>query len=97
LRPAVTAPTPVKKKREDIEAELETVQTVNTFLTSKLKENESIITTYQQDIKILKDYFLVEKGVASKREAQLRRCQQDLSELREQTLKRENEQKEQLT
>ena len=38
--------------------------------------------TYQTDIKVLKEYQAVEKGIASKRENQLRKAQQEIQELK---------------
>ena len=58
--------TPAGKKsrsqlREDNEAELETLRNVKIFLTEKLKQNEQITCTFQQDVTILKDVLRVEK------------------------------------
>jgi hypothetical protein len=47
----------VAKRREDNEAELETLRNVKGFLTKKLKSNEKVIGTLQNDIKTLKDYI----------------------------------------
>lgn len=48
-------------------------KTVNQFLTLKLKQNEQVVITQQKDIQILKDVYNLDKNVASKREALLRR------------------------
>ncbi len=44
-------------KKEDNEAELETVRNVKEFLTIRLKENEEVIGALQNDIVVLKDYI----------------------------------------
>ena len=58
--------TPIGKRargqlREDNEAELETLRNVKIFLTDKLKQNEQITCTFQQDVNILKEVLRVEK------------------------------------
>lgn len=57
------------KKHEDVEAQLDTVRRVNQFLTQKLKQTEQVVSTQQNDIQIIKDVYILEKNVASKREA----------------------------
>ena len=66
--------TPAGKKtrdqiREDNEAELETLRNVKIFLTEKLKQNEQITCTFQQDVNILKEVLRVEKGITQKAQA----------------------------
>ena len=49
--------------REDNEAELETLRNIKIFLTEKLKQNEQITCTFQQDVNILKEVLRVEKQI----------------------------------
>lgn len=60
--------TPSKRgdQREDKEAELETLRSVKVFLTEKLKQNEQVTCTFQQDIEILKEVIRVEKQITTK-------------------------------
>ena len=54
------------QQREDKEAELETLRSVKIFLTDKLKQNEQVTVTFQQDIEILKEVLRVDKQIAQK-------------------------------
>ena len=56
---------------DDKEAELETLRSVKVFLTDKLKQNDQITQTFQQDIEILKEVVRVEKQITTKTKAQL--------------------------
>ena len=56
-------------QREDKEAELETLRSVKVFLTDKLKQNEQVTCTFQQDIEILKEVLRVEKQITGKTQA----------------------------
>lgn len=79
--------TPMKRARgqyrEDNEAELETLRNVKIFLTDKLKQNEQITCTFQQDVNILKEVIRVEKQITQKTQAQLKTKDADLKQLRQ--------------
>jgi len=52
-----------KPGKEDKEAELETLKNIKVFLTAKLKQNEEVTSTLQNDIKILKEILKTEKSI----------------------------------
>ena len=54
---------PKGAQKEDKEAELETLRSVKVFLTEKLKQNEQVTVTFQQDVDILKEVLRVEKQI----------------------------------
>ena len=60
---------PKGAQKEDKEAELETLRSVKVFLTQKLKQNEQITVTFQQDVDILKEVLRVEKQITQKTKA----------------------------
>ena len=95
----VEKPAPKKKKnkkREDVEEEINTLNTVNQFLTQKLKQNEQVLLTLQKDIQILKDIYVVEKNISGKTQVQLKRREADLAELRESSLRNEDQLRDQI-
>ena len=95
----VEKPAPKKKKtkkREDVEEEIKTLTTVNQFLTQKLKQNEQVLLTLQKDIQILKDIYVVEKNISGKTQVQLKRREADLVELRESSLRIEDQLRDQI-
>lgn len=70
-------------QREDKEAELETLRSVKVFLTEKLKQNEQVTCTFQQDIDILKEVIRVEKQITTKTQTQLKQREGDIKVLRQ--------------
>ena len=76
-------------QREDKEAELETLRNVKLFLTDKLKQNEQITCTFQQDIDILKEVLRVEKQITEKTKTQLKQKDADIKVLRAEFLESE--------
>ena len=81
---------------EDKEAELETLRNVKIFLTDKLKQNEEITCTFQQDINILKDVLRVEKQINQKTQAQLKQKDVDIKDLRQEFLETDKNLREQI-
>ena len=53
------------------------------FLTEKLKQNDQIAQTFQQDIEILKEVVRVEKQITTKTKAQLQQKDTDIKTLRQ--------------
>ena len=84
------------QQREDKEAELETLRSVKIFLTDKLKQNEQVTVTFQQDIEILKEVLRVDKQIAQKTQAQLKQRDADIKELRQEFLESEKKLRDQV-
>lgn len=68
---------------------MEVLKNVKIFLTDKIKKNEEVIKTLQNDVEIMKNYLRIEKQLNSKTKQLLSNKEKELDELRREYLDKE--------